>query len=224
MFISAVEFGTDDGEVINLLNYSPVKVKKRLQEVAEKWCIRKGLKACGCTDEEVVNKVELKWAEEALHRMPLSKEERGGLRATTDGSAWTEARMFEAGYLLSGECPCHDDIGSTPHRLLWCNLHQDEREKMLKGALGAAREQEQDEWMRLRVSRIIPIRAMEKEAPPKDGVVVPVAALRGQGVQRLEEEFMEETKQQAAKLEIENEEVPLWEFDPELIETCRLWR
>ena len=77
-FNSAVEFVTEEGEVMNLLDNSPIKVRKRLEEAADRWCISKGLKSLGCNGEEMVDKVEWEWAKEARHRMPLSRQEKDG--------------------------------------------------------------------------------------------------------------------------------------------------
>ena len=75
-FNSAVEFVTEEGEVMNLLDNSPIKVRKRLEEAVDRWCITKGLEPLGCNGEEMVDKVEWKRAKEALHRMPLSKQKK----------------------------------------------------------------------------------------------------------------------------------------------------
>ena len=96
---------------------------------------------------------------------------------------------------------------------------------MLAGALGAAREQEQDEGTKLRVSRLMPICMIEKEVAPKEELVVAVAAPCGHEVQQLGAELTTgEVDSQTGALEIGNEEVELWNFGPQIIEACRGWR
>ena len=77
-----MEFVAEDGEVINLLNLSPIKVKKRLMEAAGRWCISKGLSSLGCDSLELVERVEWSWASKALHRSPTQQP--GKRRAESD--------------------------------------------------------------------------------------------------------------------------------------------
>ena len=220
-----MEFVAEGGEVINLLNLSPIKVKKRLMEAAGRWCISKGLSSLGCDSLELVERVEWSWASKALHSIRLSSQESGGLRATIDGSAWTEARMYEAGYLLTDECQCMADTGDTPHRVLRCLLNQEDRSKMEAASLEAAKQQELDEALCLRISRLIPIREQGIERGPQEEMTVAIAAAGGYEVQ-LHEQGMSgmEGEGSGEALVIDGVLADLGHFSPEILEACRVWR
>ena len=170
-----------------------------MESAAEKWCIQKGLEALGCKEEGSKGRVEWEWARKALHTIPLTKQERGGLRATMDGAAWTEARMFEAGYLQFGDCACGFGVGDTPHRLLDCHKHEEERGTVSKKVLDAANIHRNDRVGRLRVSRLIPIRTAETVPSPQEEVIITFSLPCGHNMDAHDGVMIEEDHQEVTE-------------------------
>ncbi len=118
--VSAVEVVSDIGVSFNLLEYSPLRLKRRLLEACERWQFRQV--AAGLGMEE--SAVQLDW--EALRfllhgrRSPLDLIARGALRALVDGSAWDNVRCYQAGYLESPECALCGHPVADHHHHIWC--------------------------------------------------------------------------------------------------------
>ena len=168
------EWVDSEGGTLDLLATSPVKMKKLLIRAAREWTLKAGLKSAGF---EVVAKeakrVEWDWVKKILHGSQGGPaEERGGVRATIDGSAWTESRLWKAGYRERQECACGHEVGNTPHRLLRCSLHKEDRDGMPGKILEDAEAFLEDGIMEGRVHRLLPIRRRALPEPPSEADTV----------------------------------------------------
>ena len=137
---------------------------------AKRWTVEMGLNSAGFEGfAQEVNRVEWKWAKKVLHGHQGGKaEERGGIRATIDGSAWTEDRLWKAGYRESPICTCGHENGNTPHRIIRCPLHDEGRKGVKESVLRAAEAFLGEGAMSLRVQRLIPMMRLPIPAGPKE--------------------------------------------------------
>ncbi len=118
---------SDVGVKYDLLEYSPLRLLRRLREACVRWQCRQltsvDLRSAGTDlDWQVVRSL--------LHdkRSPLDATARGALRSLIDGSAWDAFRCWQAGYLESSSCSCGEPIGNHHHLIWTCPHHAEERD------------------------------------------------------------------------------------------------
>ena len=155
-------------------------------------------------------------------------EERGGVRATIDGSAWTESRLWKAGYREDQKCACGHEVGNTPHRVIRCPLHSDDRAGLselfireVEGFLG-------DEVMSVRAHRLFPMMKKAYPAAPgvADTVIQEVRWREGHGTGYHDTAEWDE-EDAAAMDEVRLDGVKMstgHEFSVEVLEECRRWK
>ena len=120
-FASPFEVISDLGVEYDLLHISPKRFQRRLHEGVNRWAWRKVLKQMGLNEGEAMaigGRAVGEWIRNMLHgKGELSVQERGALRSVVDGSAWTEERCWEEGYLEFPLCKwCLAGPGNTKHR------------------------------------------------------------------------------------------------------------
>ena len=131
---------SDLGVEYNVLQVSPKRMLRRLKEAASRWGWKKVFVGKGYGDEEAASmaaRVHGEWHRTALHGMhDATPEERGAARAVMDGSAWTEARCCQAGYIEFPLCKwCQLAVGTMKHRLFKCQRLEEVEGKSLARAL-----------------------------------------------------------------------------------------
>ena len=124
-FASPFEVISDLGIEHDLLHISPKRFQRRLHEGVNRWAWRKVLKQMGLNEGEAMaigGRAVGEWIRNMLHgKGELSVQERGALRSVVDGSAWTEERCWEEGYLEFPLCKwCLAGPGNTKHRAFDC--------------------------------------------------------------------------------------------------------
>ena len=156
-FISPFVMRSDVGVEYDILHESPKRMLRRLKEACVRWGWRKVLKGKGWSEEEAADgaaRVYTGWHRTALFgKHNASAEERGAARAVMDGSAWTEARCCQAGYLQFPICKwCQAAVGSMKHRLFQCSRLEECDGRRLQEALrlkGAEAGQDDPFWTEL---------------------------------------------------------------------------
>ena len=158
-FAGPTAFVDAGGERIDLTAVSPLKVKERLVRAARQWTMKQGLRTAGFEKAAAeVSRLDWDWVRKVLHgKHGGTAGERGGFRATLDGSAWTESRLWKAGYRADQVCACGHEAGNTPHRMLRCPLHIEDRvgfpgglKRKMEGYLG-------DDILGARGHRLFPV-------------------------------------------------------------------
>ena len=223
-------FEDGKGTRYDVLDSSPVKLRKLLIKAARDWTTQAGLRSAGLTEAvKETDRIEWDWVRKVLHgRHGGTAEERGGVRATIDGSVWTESRLWMAGYRDQQTCACGHEVGNTPHRILRCPLHDEDREGLSKRWLEGVGSMLGDKVMEGRVLRLLPFRRNALPPPPaeSDTVIQEVrwAASHRTGYNQMSE-WDEEGVAALDKATIGEEEVMLLdEFSPEVRLECRQWR
>ena len=140
-FVAPFVMQSDLGVEYNVLQVSPKRMLRRLKEVASRWGWKKVFVGKGYGDEEAASmaaRVHGEWHRTALHGMhDATPEERGAARAVMDGSAWTEPRCCQAGYIEFPLCKwCQLAVGTTKHRLFQRQTGGSGRKKFGEGTEG----------------------------------------------------------------------------------------
>ena len=229
-FIGPAMFEDGSGARFDVSATSPLKMKERLVRAARVWTMKAGMRSAGFGEAEAESgRMEWDWVRKVLHgRHGGPAEERGGVRATIDGSAWTESRLWKAGYREDQKCACGHEVGNTPHRVIRCPLHSDDRAGLselfireVEGFLG-------DEVMSVRAHRLFPMMKKAYPAAPcvADIVIQEVRWREGHGIGYHDTAEWDE-EDAAAMDEVRLDGVKMstgHEFSVEVLEECRRWK